>query len=722
MVRYIKDGAYTIVVNDDNLPATGADGEDENGGDLKDEKSPANRLNSNNEKVVRSKDQLDRDSDSIDYSSPAFILQNLKICVPTYEEDDSGILGGREELSAVISQQIVFYCYCLLQAYQYDEEPPIILVFGDGFIGSKVIQLLTEVGCLPLLRIFCRGEFAANNWKDHGYLADANLLHLLGKNTKPDIVLFCSEYSSYPFIYHLLSDNHLIKATTALITTTLGFQRKKLFYNFGIPTIFRTFVEPQRFLDQIKKERLSKISSSLPPMKDEEGPSVLPDIQLDKLTASFSIAGIEEENKEQLTMNDEDSLSHRSSLSSASSVSTLNGNGNQTANIQTSLKDLIDLSAFNVSERAAYYLHRRIYPSFNNLVFLFENFYSLHKIGFKDSRILTLRVMFGYVERGEAGREDPWRPSSPLAANIAFSPGTPPKMSKATKPSSRSKSRIKRQATRLHLVEKILLTMFNQVAIHFQRYFSTQLPVPDLLQLATYDELLMKETVFLQKEQGLTIGEGGEGMNNEDSTHHTSSASVVSEFVSSKKNHEYYVDAHGRHHLIKPEFLTKSKEFLRMHEYRTVFGIFEHDDNYMIHLEGGSSESAQGEAGDGLKGNIGYEFMRTLDTRDCRKLDIKEFFNQNAEKHQKLLEVLLDQQKAGSGGKERKAGREKDDDNEEEEEEVNVRSNSRRNEAISSNKFVQRMLASNSKSFSGAGAVDDQSLASVEEELNEDDT
>jgi hypothetical protein len=714
MVRYIKDGAYTIVVNDDNVPATGGDGESDDAGDLKDEKSTENRLSSINEKGVRSKEQLDRDTDSIDYSSPAFILQNLKICVPTYEEDDTGTLGGREELSAIISHQIVFYCYCLLQVYQYDEELPIVLIFGDGFIGSKVIQLLTEVGCLPLLRIFCRGEFAANSWKDHGYLADANLLRLLGKNNKPDIVIFCSEYSSYPFIYHLLNDNHLIKATTALITTTLGFQRKKLFYNFGIPTIFRTFVEPQRFIDQIKKERFAKLSSALPPMKDEEGPSVLRDIELDKLTSSLSLMGIANENKEQVAMNDEDSLSHRSSLSSQSSVSTLNVDGSPT--VHASLKDLADLSAFSVSERSAYYLHRRIHRSFNNLVFLFENFYSLHKIAFKDSRILTLRVMFGYVERGEAGREDPWRPSSPSTSMNPFSPGTPPKMAA----SSRSKSRVKRQRTRLHLIEKILLTMFNQVVIHFQKYFSTLLPVPDLLLLATYDDLLVKEAAFHHKQLGLVIGERGEGMSNEESNHQAFPASVIPELVSSKKNHEYYVDAHGRHHLIKPEFLTKSKEFLRMHDYRTVFGIFEHDDNYMIHLEGGSSETAEGEVGEGgPAGNIGFEFMKTIDTRDCRKIDIKEFFNRNAEKHQKLLEVLLDQQKSDCGEKGKKVGGGEDDDDEEEKSE-NVRSNARRNKAITSGKFVQRMLASNSKSISAAEVVDDQYLASVEE-LNEDD-
>ena len=160
-------------------------------------------------------------------------------------------LLARKELSETICHQIIFYTFCLLQAYMHDTSPPSILVFGDGSIGCQVIEALGQAGCKALLRIYSRGELTTPEWKQRGYQVASNLSVLLGGN-KADIVIICSEYSSFQMVFQMLRDFELIVDKTAFITSTLGFQRKRLYYNFGVPTIFRTYVEPQKTQKSLK--------------------------------------------------------------------------------------------------------------------------------------------------------------------------------------------------------------------------------------------------------------------------------------------------------------------------------------------------------------------------------------------------------------------------------------------------------------------------------------
>jgi hypothetical protein len=281
MVRYIKDGAYTIVVDDVGVDETNAEGgaaapAGEEGAVGADGKPVPPR--SRGEARIKTKRELEDELYKIDYTNPEFILQNLSLATPKYEDDTTFTLSGRNEVADIIAQQICFYVYCLLQVHTHRTTLPTILLFGDGFIGCRVISLLTEQGCQPLLRIYCRGEYGMNEWKNRGYQSSCNLLKLM-TNQKADIIIICSEYSSFQLIYHMVKDCELISDTTGIITSTLGFQRKKLYYNFGVPTVFRTYVEPQKIVRNIglaEKDKLQKLENEIA-LSGFDNPSSIPE-------------------------------------------------------------------------------------------------------------------------------------------------------------------------------------------------------------------------------------------------------------------------------------------------------------------------------------------------------------------------------------------------------------------------------------------------------------
>ena len=67
--------------------------------------------------------------EQIDFRDMNFILQNLEMAVPSYEEDESFTLLGRKHIADSISHQIAFYCYCALQVYiqSRDKESNVVM-------------------------------------------------------------------------------------------------------------------------------------------------------------------------------------------------------------------------------------------------------------------------------------------------------------------------------------------------------------------------------------------------------------------------------------------------------------------------------------------------------------------------------------------------------------------------------------------------------------------
>ena len=126
-----------------------------------------------------------------------------------------------------------------------------LLVSFLGFIGSKIIDELCNYDCGPYLKVFSRGDYSCKEWRSRGLKADSSLIALL-KGQRPDIIIINVENSSYSAICHLIKSSNILSPGTLIISTTFGFQRKKIFNNFKVPSIFRTFVEPQQRSNEIK--------------------------------------------------------------------------------------------------------------------------------------------------------------------------------------------------------------------------------------------------------------------------------------------------------------------------------------------------------------------------------------------------------------------------------------------------------------------------------------
>lgn len=97
---------------------------------------------------------LDDDEDSdeernpINYKDTKYILNNLDIAVKACQNDKTFTIPSRSETSQIIVEQISYYVYILLRANLFTRKmiplPPCIVVFGEGFVGSKVINRLVE--------------------------------------------------------------------------------------------------------------------------------------------------------------------------------------------------------------------------------------------------------------------------------------------------------------------------------------------------------------------------------------------------------------------------------------------------------------------------------------------------------------------------------------------------------------------------------------------------
>lgn len=484
MVRYIKDGAYTIIIEDNPASPEGKDGE--NLGSSSKPGSPGDKTKPKGHDLPLEEDGI---NEVIDFTLPEFMLQNLEIAAPTFEEDKTNLLRGRYDIANHITYQIAFYIYCALQPYSNNPELPSILIMGDGFIGSKVITLLAENGCTPLLRVYSRGEIGAKEWKQRGFQSHSNLTTLM-KNEKPNIIVICSEYSSFHMIYHQLSDLHLLTPNACLITSTLGFQRKKLYYNFSIPTILRTYVEPQR---QVASYR-SNVQQAILALLKNEGADMGMDTRSSLLptqspTASKALletsTTIREDNISVITeARDEDSVDSQTEMSSTASLS--KGNLSLDFDDEDDANNEKD-SSLNEIQKAAKIVGERNH-GIKSMLGLFENYYALHDISFAEARRMALRAIVGYVS--------------------IQTPGAGPRSSSR----NRSRQQAKRGQVPVKHVEKICISLLTSVVKTFQEEFSKILPIVEL-------NSLVEEVIKVEAEEN--------------------------------DSRELYIDPAGKHHYLK---------------------------------------------------------------------------------------------------------------------------------------------------------------------------
>lgn len=278
MPKYIKDGAYTIIVDERSVstkrtqsPKTvGSNSDDE----LEDQSvEPEDQRDVNQDDEWLPKEEEPMQEEEIDYTDTNFILQNLSIVKPNFDNDKTYLLHARRDLADLIASQVRFYCYCAIDAFSRIPKVGTILVIGEGFIGARVINDLIDNGCREMLRICTRGDLTAAEWKARGVKADNNLGVLLD-GTVPDIVILTVENASFTAVCKQLISSCIVTRSTFLISCSFGFQRWKLFHQVHTPNIFRTFVEPDEIFATYKKRTFNSIRNFTKSGKEVPGETV----------------------------------------------------------------------------------------------------------------------------------------------------------------------------------------------------------------------------------------------------------------------------------------------------------------------------------------------------------------------------------------------------------------------------------------------------------------
>jgi len=423
-------------------------------------------------------DELDFLNEEIDFSDPNMLLQNLKLSIPTLNDDKTYMLQGRKDVADVVSLQVMYYCYSALQCFLSRSLPPSILIFGDGFIGSRIIDELCSCGCSSFIKIYTRGDFSAKEWKARGLKSDSSLLTLLN-GQKPDIIIINTESSSFPAVCHIITSNHILSTGSFIISTSFGFQRKKVYNNLKIPSIFRTFVEPQRRLVQLKSKLFTKqVLSAVP-----DGNVALDDIssigdhmRLDD--DSISLAESE-------GVDDDMFRSLESSLKSERK-NVLNSIG-ESSNSELQWEDAA-LSSGG-AELAALYTARRI-RDIRNLLYLTENFYALQGMLHHDARLTALKTVFNFdidvdEESISIGMHTNRGTSVADSLPTVHSPAEDLKDRESiSSRGAQGEAVVEKESIERKLLNSVLRSLHDKAASAFQQFFRARISLDELRRLA----------------------------------------------------------------------------------------------------------------------------------------------------------------------------------------------------------------------------------------------
>jgi hypothetical protein len=172
----------------------------------------------------------------LDYTSPAFILQNINL-EERFEVFENFSSDMRLRVIRNICDQVCFYVSCVLKAFLRSERAPSIAIYGAGFLGSSIINALAACGCRPFLRVFTRDKSTIQIWRNQGIKASSKLK----EGSFVDILILASNLSSFVQFCRDMSPH--ISPKTFIISTVFGLRRMRLFNILGTPGIFKTFVE-----------------------------------------------------------------------------------------------------------------------------------------------------------------------------------------------------------------------------------------------------------------------------------------------------------------------------------------------------------------------------------------------------------------------------------------------------------------------------------------------
>lgn len=398
------------------------------------------------------------------FSSPDFILRDLALAKDCYN-DSHNILEARRDLADTISYQICFYCYLILKSFEVTRSNPSILVFGTGFIGTKVVNDLIDNGCGSFLRIYSRGDEGAKTWRSRGIRA-SNSMKKLYPTEAPDIIVMCSPLSSFTAVSRQLEK--IVIKSTFFIFSTLGLRRRRVFMYLKTPGILRTYCEPDMITKKIKSSKFLN-SSDVIPVSERRGQQ-------------------KQEGKPHTSNNIKDDEDSQSSDESGNEDDRVVGD-------VTSRMSEEELAMSNIQFSAEILARRLI--DIRYLIYIIENCYSLRGLPYLTARYETLQAVLGYHDIEYAS----------LAASISVDPVV--------------KHVIEKDGEILMLQEENIDTLLiaikrleENVAIAFQQQLSKHIRVMDLPRVSSViiklDDLLvhMNYRLLLMQQQQQ---EGGGG-------------------------------------------------------------------------------------------------------------------------------------------------------------------------------------------------------------------
>lgn len=229
--KYIKDGAYTIVVDVVDEPSPASSKRSKKLKSRSGDNSPANfsfhsrggdsdSENSEDEEIQfgaqegdeESEEQEENDSD-IDFTDVDYILKNLDLAAPNYEDDKTFILRGRNDLVTMIQSQVRFYLHLAIHGFLNQPRHMTILVIGEGFIGANIVADLMSCGCSEFLFVFTRGDLTATEWNNQGLRSATTFPKLLdGKSA--DILILATENTSFSTLTNQIKANNVVQPST----------------------------------------------------------------------------------------------------------------------------------------------------------------------------------------------------------------------------------------------------------------------------------------------------------------------------------------------------------------------------------------------------------------------------------------------------------------------------------------------------------------------------
>ena len=197
---------------------------------------------------MENEDYNSENDEEEDPKDPATMMMNLGITTGDVFEDESNSNAARNASVNVVSQQVLFYVACCLRGHMNKLIPaaPVILVYGGGYIGQRVIDALTKAKCAEMLYVYTRGDLKAKYWRTKGLKSSPSMNRLL-KGKKVDIVILLAGMSSFSNMTKLLLPH--ITRSTCVINAAFGLERRRFFALLRTPAVFRTYLEPQSLLN-----------------------------------------------------------------------------------------------------------------------------------------------------------------------------------------------------------------------------------------------------------------------------------------------------------------------------------------------------------------------------------------------------------------------------------------------------------------------------------------